>query len=70
MDEVFPPRNIGFCVVLMVELWGVRTALEIDWVKGIRNLCIDTNSTVSMKLLTGPPIHNNYYVHMVRYIKH
>lgn len=54
----------------MVELWGVRTALEIDWVKGIRNLCIDTNSTVSMKLLTGPPIHNNYYVHMVRYIKH
>lgn len=35
--------------------------------KGIRNLCIDTDSIVTMKLLTVPPIYNHHYAHMARY---
>lgn len=35
--------------------------------KGIRNLCIDADSIVTMKLLTVPPIYNNHYAHMARH---
>ncbi|KAL1164088.1 hypothetical protein V6Z11_A06G046400 [Gossypium hirsutum] len=44
-------RNIGCCLVLMVELWAVYDGLGVSWEADIRRLVVESNSQAVVDLL-------------------
>ncbi|GAU20014.1 hypothetical protein TSUD_273490 [Trifolium subterraneum] len=52
-------RNLGSCTVLMAELWGILTTLQMVWDKGYRYVSLESDSAIVVSLINKgcPPSH-------------
>lgn len=57
-------RNLGNCSVLLEELWGILTGLELAWELGFRNILLESDSHNAVSLLTK----NHSQTHLCRAI--
>ncbi|KAJ1402685.1 Ribonuclease H domain [Sesbania bispinosa] len=44
-------RHIGTTTALRAELWGIRSALEIAWEKGVKHILLESDSRIAVHMV-------------------
>lgn len=60
-------RNIGTCSSVTAELWAIYVGLQLTWEKGFRNVVLESNSKVVVRLLKAGGGGRNY--NLIMHIK-
>lgn len=62
-------RNLGSSNTLLMELWGILSALELAWDRGFRRLIIECDSAVAVQLISKECLPCHLQWRMVQKIK-
>ncbi|CAN1124799.1 Putative ribonuclease H protein At1g65750, partial [Linum perenne] len=58
--------NLGSCSIMRAELRGIIEGMNLAWEKGIRKLCIQTDSKAAVDILTCAENHLNRHTSLVQ----